>query len=60
MATGGSAGCREIFEILVICVDLYGMLSSLHVDPLLSEPLDHGEELFVVYREVELGKGELS
>ena len=35
--------------------DLDKVSGSLHMDPPLPEPLDHGEEFLIVYRRVELG-----
>ena len=40
--------------------DLDRVSGSLHIDPPLSEPLDHGEEFFIVDRIVELGYCEFS
>ena len=55
MSSRGSPGCRKIFEVLMVRVDLDRMLSSFHVDPPLLKTRNHRQELLVVDGVVELG-----
>ena len=43
MSSGGSAGLGEVFQVLVVGVNLDRMCSPLDVDSPLLEPLDHRE-----------------
>ena len=59
MASGGSPGLREIFQVLVIAEDLDGVSSSLQVHPSLFEGCNHCQQLLVVDGIVRLRRREL-
>ena len=60
MASGCSAGVREIFEVFMVGVDLDRDDNSLRVDAPLPEGLHRCKYIFVIDRVVELRGGKLA
>ena len=60
MASGCCPGLQEVFQILVVCVDLDRMCCPVNVDPLVSQCCHHCKLLFVVDRAVEFCCSEFS
>ena len=54
MSSGCSSGCREVFQVYVICIDADRVGSSLHIDTPLFECFHDCQKFFIVYWIIEL------